>query len=472
MRALLALQFALIATSNTLQIPLQLQGQPVGSRAAARRHWINRKVCNWLGINSQAHLPEDAEGDWRKRAQDEQEIRLGQILGHLAGSSKHNDQANGSRIIREIPEYVLEYTPLVHLYSGEQFWPGDIGEHLEHVTPLLNYTPVKYSTQSMNLTNLDDLNLYNHGRFVYLTSEDNVEDRPDWLGGEKNIPDIPEEEDGFFAWVIKVIKQMLPIGTIAPPMQGGRSDAPAVLIVVEKDEGVIDAFWFYFYSYNLGNLVFNVRFGNHVGDWEHCLVRFQQGEPKFVFVSEHFFGQAYSYDAIEKYGKRPVIYSAEGTHAMYATPGGHPYVLPFGLLQDTTDRGPLWDPALNALTYTYDYKSDSLRASNLTPEAPIEWFYFNGHWGDKAYPLDDSRQYSFVGQHHYVDGPLGPRFKHLGRRKVCQGPFEDACTIHNWLPPERLRYWEGPGPGEEREDWNGDERDPPGLDYGSRGGTL
>lgn len=312
MRAFLALQFALIATSNTLQVPFQLQDQQAASRTTAQRHWINWKVCNWLGINSQAHSSNDDGDDWRERAQAEQKIGLGQILGHSTGSSKHNDQANGSRIALEVPEYVLDYAPLVHLYSGEQFWPGDIGEHLEHVTPLLNYTPVKYFTQSMNLTNLDDLNLYNHGRFVYLTSEDNVEDRPDWLGGEKNIPDIPEEEDGFFIWVKKVIKRILPIGTVAPPMQGGRSDAPAVLIVVEKGEGVIDAFWFYFYSYNLGNLVFNVRFGNHVGDWEHCLVRFKDGEPKFVFVSEHTFGQAYSYDAIEKYGERvsiPLLHS-------------------------------------------------------------------------------------------------------------------------------------------------------------------
>lgn len=312
MRAFLALQFTLIATSSTLQIPFQLHGQPASSRTATQKHWIKWKVCNWLGISLQAHFPEGAEGKWRRRVQDEQEIGLGQITGHSAESSKHNDQANGSRISQEIPEYVLEYTPLVHLYSGEQFWPGDISEHLEHVTPLLNYTPVKYSTQSINLTNLDNLNLYNHGRFVYLTSEDNVEDRPDWLGGEKNIPDIPEEEDGLFTWIKNAIKRMLPIGTVASPIQGGRSDAPAVLIVVEKGEGVIDAFWFYFYSYNLGNLVFNVRFGNHVGDWEHCLVRFKDGEPKFVFVSEHFFGQAYSYDAIEKYGKRvsiPLLHS-------------------------------------------------------------------------------------------------------------------------------------------------------------------
>jgi hypothetical protein len=85
---------------------------------------------------------------------------------------------------------------------------------------------------------------------------------------------------------------------------GGRSDAPAVLVVVEKDNGVVDAFFFFFYSYNLGNKVFNVRFGNHVGDWEHTVVRFQHGKPKAVFFSEHSFGEAYTYGALEKIGKR------------------------------------------------------------------------------------------------------------------------------------------------------------------------
>lgn len=74
--------------------------------------------------------------------------------------------------------------------------------------------------------------------------------------------------------------------------------------MVEKDFGIVDAFWFFFYSYNLGSEVLNVRFGNHVGDWEHTLVRFQGGRPTAVFFSEHYFGEAYTYDAVEKIGQR------------------------------------------------------------------------------------------------------------------------------------------------------------------------
>lgn len=105
----------------------------------------------------------------------------------------------------------------------------------------------------------------------------------------------------------------------------------------------------------------------------------------------------------------------------------HQYVLPFGLLRDITDRGPLWDPLLNLYSYTYDPDKDIVRASDLTPDVPEAWFHFNGHWGDKRYPETDKRQYRFAGELHYVSGPTGPKFKNLGRKEICQG--DNECTI-------------------------------------------
>ena len=157
---------------------------------------------------------------------------------------------------------------------------------------------------------------------------------------------------------------------------------------------------------------------------------------------------------------QPVVYSAVGTHAMYATPGTHPYILPLGVLHDETDRGPLWDPALNTFTYTYNPVTDTLSASNRTPDAPIPWFYFAGKWGDKFYPLNDDRQYGFAGEYHYVNGPLGPRFKNLGRRKVCQGQYSDPCVIKERLDANEIRVWPGLGEGD---DWPDPEMRPPGL---------
>lgn len=215
--------------------------------------------------------------------------------------ARPKDVANDPRVMHEIPQYVLEYAPLVHLYSEEQFWPCDMKEHLFHVTPKLNYTPIQGLPQ-LNLSNLDQLNQFEGGRYVFLTSNDNVEDRPDWLGGQVNIPDDFSDDSK-----ANRFQSQASGGKIRGQSHGGHSDAPAVLVTVDKGDGVVDAFWFFFYSYNLGNIVFNIRFGNHIGDWEHTLVRFRQGEPEVVFVSEHFFGSAYSYSAVEKIGKRVSI---------------------------------------------------------------------------------------------------------------------------------------------------------------------
>src|SRR5690606_22581130 len=120
------------------------------------------------------------------------------------------------------------------------------------------------------------------------------------------------------------------------------------------------------------------------------MVRFENGVPRGIFFSEHEGGQAYNWDAIEKRGGRPVIYSAVGSHAMYAMPGVQAYILPFKLLKDVTDRGPVWDPAKNIYAYHYDHTLDdpwgaepgmgALTPTEENPLAPTGWFYYEGTW--------------------------------------------------------------------------------------------
>lgn len=53
------------------------------------------------------------------------------------------------------------------------------------------------------------------------------------------------------------------------------------------------------------------------------MVRFKNGEPQAVWFSQHDFGEAYTYSAVQKVGKRPVAFSARGSHANYATANAH-----------------------------------------------------------------------------------------------------------------------------------------------------
>ena len=77
----------------------------------------------------------------------------------------------------------------------------------------------------------------------------------------------------------------------------------------------------YFYNFNKGNTVLGTPAGNHVGDWEHNAILFQDGQPQSVWYSQHESGEAFTYATTQKRGVRPYGYSARGSHATYAIDG-------------------------------------------------------------------------------------------------------------------------------------------------------
>lgn len=546
--------FYIVVTGVVVHLTKNSNVQEIAENSAwirTGKYWLDRQMCRWFGLCGLHHYVFKSGWTWHTEVELPPNPKDDISDWWTSGKEDPNEWDRDEVKRREIPQYVLDHAPYVHLFSGEHFWPSDVGEHLRHTAPYVNHTKIIDLEDDRNLTNLSELNAYGpgrHGRYMHLQSDDNVEERPKWLVSAKNIPKLPErleeDDDVEHKWPdmedfdLEAAKQQAlanhveedevsaqkypaelvsskdgrcggssgftchgskfgsccsiygwcgggdeycgdpcdplsgdcydpynpPRGphqdlkrhlgdNVHKPEPGGRSAAPAILLVVEKPDGIVDAFWFFFYSYNLGQRVLNIRFGNHVGDWEHTCIRFKNGKPYQVFLSEHDFGQALTWHAMEKYipsydgsgtmigswsnetaakhAKRPVVYSAIGSHAMYGTPGLHPYILPGGILHDETDRGPLWDPVQNFQSYTYDPHTRRARASVLNPLSPTEWLDYNGHWGDKYYPLSDPRQYRFAGQYHYVNGPTGPKFKNLGRRQVCQGIGK--CEVRHWL---------------------------------------
>lgn len=350
--SILLIQVNALGRHHSSRLPqLGLSDGDSKATGSSPRSWVELRACDWFGACDLIDGRHSFLRLFTKSANKQAVIQEDPLDYRRERRARPEDWEDDSRVVHEIPQYVLDHAPLVHLYSGEKFWPCDIAEHLRHVTPNLNYTPIQARIPYLNLTNLDELNEWDNGRFVYLKSNDNVEQRPDWLGGEKNIPDVPNvpeeperpesiDDNGFLQrekdsdnaesfrgeriaqkyFGAKNTRHTTHKPRLEEHLQrdidreaqeeikrrqlAGRSDAPAVLIVVNKGHGIVDAFWFFFYSYNLGNLVFNIRFGNHIGDWEHTLIRFEHGKPRYVFFSEHNFGEAYSFGAVEKIGNR------------------------------------------------------------------------------------------------------------------------------------------------------------------------
>lgn len=456
-------------------------------------HWLDRQACRWMGLCGLMHLapdpPDRAEATVKGACTND-------LRRHSASHAILEDAEirRGAKALKEVPRYVLDYAPFVHLYSEEYFWPSDIDEHVQHVLPHVDGTPLNL-TEAVSLSSLHWLD--GHPGIVSLKSTDDVECRPTWLHSTPNIPVAFEDEPDVYeveagtadrkqleeetTWFdvdkdhpihrISDPRKVPGVGMhtgLAPgrssislsreqrrmatrdaqnkPNEEGYSRAPATLILVDKGSDVIDAFWFFFYSYNLGQTVLGTRYGNHVGDWEHAMVRFESGVPRAMFFSEHEGGKAYAWQAVEKRGnatevQRPVIYSAVGSHAMYAMPGDHPYVLPFQILKDVTDRGPLWDPSKNFRSYWHDYSAsdgEGFEPTRENPDAPTDWFHFRGKWGDQLYGLNDKRQWRLFGQYHYVTGPQGPKFKNLERRKVCP---KSRCRILHSIAEGRKSSW-------------------------------
>ncbi|TKA68083.1 hypothetical protein B0A55_09318 [Friedmanniomyces simplex] len=315
-----------------------------------------------------------------------------------------------------VPDFVLTYAPIVYLYSADPYRPSDIGTQLTYTQPEVNFSIVTGAQTPLTLDNLSDLKSLGGGD-VYLTATDNIDGNPSWLYGV--TPDSTGKTDGAVSCAI---------------------------IVNDHGAGLVDAFYMYFYAFSMavhyGGDYFGFIVGDHVGDWEHNMIRFQDGVPQAVWYSQHANGEAFTYQSVEKYadGRRPIVHSANGSHANYAITGTHDHTIPdlnlfIGPVEDYTDSGPIWDPTLAAYYYSYDAASSTFAAYD--DSTPPDWLYFTGHWGDAQYPNSDPRQttvFGIDGTQMYSGGPTGPEDKQLNRTRVCPDNG-DACIVRVLLGP-------------------------------------
>ncbi|EEP75583.1 conserved hypothetical protein [Uncinocarpus reesii 1704] len=301
-----------------------------------------------------------------------------------------------------VPDYVVKYAdaglnalaPLVWTHSQDPYQPADIAAQVAHSIPQVKYKPVAGAPSPLTLNNLDQLNALG-GKDIFLTSSEGIRALPDWFKGVRPNSDGKTE------------------GAIS-----------STIVVTEREDGVVDAFYFYFNASNPEK-------------WhrEHNMIRFKNGQPQAIWYSQHAGGRAFAWDAVNKRGLRPVAFSANGSHALYTTEGTHDHTipgvsLPIGLLTDKCNEGFLWDPTLSTYSFRYDRASQEFSAYDA--DTPVNWLNFDGQWGDEQLPDDAEGQVILFGQRKYASGPNGPKFKELDRKNVCPSKI-GPCFIRRSL---------------------------------------
>jgi len=224
---------------------------------------------------------------------------------------------------------------------------------------------------------------------------------------------------------------------------------PSYAFVTEHQDrcNTVDVTYTFFYPFNYGKDVCVgldtagvclgewATFGNHLGDWEHVSLRLQNGKPKEMYLDVHSFGAWYSWKEASgtfdfHHGKplsrktrtregkllnlsldidypaqvfledgHPVVYSANGSHGVWAQEGKHTYLHILSLhLDDFCNRGQSWD------TWNYLDIQDTGPLDSFPKEN--SWVDFRGNWGNIAKMGCELEP--IVSECGLVEGPRGP----------------------------------------------------------------
>ena len=127
---------------------------------------------------------------------------------------------------------------MISLDKGDNYYPSDLATHVTNTHATINFTAVEGAPTPLTLDNLNLLNDLG-GDSIYLTSIENVIKFPKFLNGKKPDTKTLQTKDAI----------------------------SCVIICVDKGEGILDAFYIYFYTFNEGPTGLGHRVGNHLGDW-------------------------------------------------------------------------------------------------------------------------------------------------------------------------------------------------------------
>ncbi|WP_224369081.1 Vps62-related protein [Hyalangium versicolor] len=189
-------------------------------------------------------------------------------------------------------------------------------------------------------------------------------------------------------------------------LDGQRPDqtyVPVYAQIVTRTQGgaptnITDIIYWTFYPYNNGKRVCigiyingvgcvggYSTFGNHVGDWEHLTVRFVDGRPSQVYMSQHANGQTFTFGSkdMSSVGFHPEAYSALGSHGLYPDAARHTYEELFNgdTLNDDTARGIAWNAWDRPVVFYWQPMG--------TFTGALEWLNITEDWGNDSSGCDN-----------------------------------------------------------------------------------
>ena len=150
---------------------------------------------------------------------------------------------------------------------------------------------------------------------------------------------------------------------------GDKDNMKAYGFIVEKEYKYIDLSYYIFFPYNKAKEVLGIEFGNHIGDWEHVIVRLlvsKEGDetfvtPVFAQYGIHSERLYIPWDKLPRYeNTHPIGFIANGSHGIWPNAGKNVYKdLWIIKLTDICSEGENWDlwEGSNLETYEYDAKT-------------------------------------------------------------------------------------------------------------------
>lgn len=280
---------------------------------------------------------------------------------------------------RPPPDVVVQHAPLVWLAEGEDHRPGSAEEFLD-AAKLIWANDFCDDTElapegEIDVDKLTTTNGYRHHATERpsKTSARCVDTAPEWdtLDSTRPFDKAPEGPPGRQGFAVDADND-LHEGT---PLTDGASPAP---VYWQYREHEFIYYWF-FYPYNDA---FAKGF-DHEGDWERVSIRLDDAdEPQRIVYSGHGH-TCYRPWPDDTADGHPVVYSADGTHASYATADRH-------LLKHVKVKGrqlPVWDHTSEGAQWrTWKHLTDTDRSA---------WFGYAGAWGEVGLTTDQT-------------GPAGP----------------------------------------------------------------